>query len=170
MSGPRLPDDADASDEALAGVLAGGDGLVPLEELATITGLSLPVLQTVAREGLLVARAGDPPRYAVDDAELVRTALELVEAGLPLGEFLDLARRTDEAMRPLADHAVDLFVRFVRDPVLGTSEDDTEAATRLVAAFETMLPATEALVGRHFRELLLVAARQRWERETGGDG
>lgn len=167
MSAPRLPDDADASDEALARVLAGEDGLVSLEELARATGLSLPVLQTVAREGLLVARTEDPPRYAVADAELVRTALELVEAGLPLGEFLDLARRTDVAMRPLADHAVDLFVRFVRDPVLGTSGDDAEAAARLVAAFETMLPATEALVGRHFRELLLVAARERWERETG---
>lgn len=170
MTEPRLPQDADASDEALARVLAGGDGLVSLEELARVTGLSLPVLQTVAREGLLVARATDPPRYAVEDAALVRTALDLVEAGLPLGEFLDLARRTDEAMRPLADHAVDLFVRFVRDPVLGTSGDDQEAAARLVAAFETMLPATQELVGRHFRELLLVAARERWERETGAGG
>ena len=170
MNEPRLPSDADASDAALVRVLAGGDGLVPLDELAEITGLSLPVLQTVAREGLLVARTDDPPRYAVEDAELVRTALELVEAGLPLGEFLDLARRTDVAMRPLADHAVDLFVRFVRDPVLGTSDDDEEAAARLVSAFETMLPATEQLVGRHFRELLLVAARERWDRETGDPG
>lgn len=169
MNGPRLPSDADATDEALATVLAGGEELVTLPELARRTGLSLPVLESMAREGLLVARVTDPPRYALADADLVRTALAVVEAGLPLGEFLDLARRTAESMRPIADHAVDLFVRFIRDPVLGTTDDEHEAAARLVAAFETMLPATEELVGRHFRELLLAAARERWERETGGD-
>jgi hypothetical protein len=159
------------SDEALADVLGGDEDpgeLVTLEALADRTGLSLPLLQAVAREGLLIAQTEDPPRYRVADAEAVRAGLELVEAGLPLGELLDLARRTDEAMRPIAEHAVDLFVRFVRDPVLGTSDSDEEASGRLVAAFQSMLPATEQLVGLHFRELLLAAARELWEREAGG--
>ncbi len=160
----------DASDEALAGALAPASDageLVTLEELADRTGLSLPLLEAVAREGLLISRSEDPPRYAPADAEVVRAGLQLVEAGLPLGELLDLARRTDEAMRPIAEHAVDLFVQFVRDPVIGSAATDEEAATRLVAAFQTMLPATEQLVGQHFRELLLASARELWERETG---
>jgi hypothetical protein len=160
----------DPSDAALAAALTPGDDgeLVTLQQLADRADLSLPLLEAVAREGLLVARADDPPRYALRDAEVVRAGLALVQAGLPLGELLDLARRTDEAMRPIAEHAVELFVAFVRDPVLGTSADDDEAAERLVAAFRTMLPATEQLVGQHFRELLLAAARDLWSREAGG--
>lgn len=170
MSRPEGTAAHDASDEALAAALTtdGGGPLLTLEELAERADLSLPLLQAVAREGFLVARVEDPPRYALEDAEAVRAGLTLVEAGLPLGELLDLARRTDDAMRPIAEHAVDLFVQFVRDPVLGTAADEGEATERLVAAFQTMLPATEQLVGQHFRELLLAAARDLWQREAGG--
>lgn len=164
----------DASDEALAHALttSGDPGeLVTLDELAERADLSLPLLQAVAREGLIIAQTDDdPPRYRLGDAEVVRAGMQLVEAGLPLGELLDLARRTDVAMRPIAEHAVDLFVQFVRDPVLGTSSSDEEAAGRLIAAFQTMLPATEQLVGQHFRELLLASARELWERESTGSG
>lgn len=156
---PRI----DASDAALAAAVQPStdpEELLTLEELATRTGLSLTVLRTVVREGFLAPRATDPDRFVVSDAETIRVGMRLVDAGLPLAEFLDLARRTDEAMRPIAEHAVELFARFVRDPVLGSSTSDEEAATRLLAAYEAMLPATEQLVGDHFQQLLLAAARE----------
>lgn len=165
---PDPPAEPGTSDQALAAALAGDGELVTLEELAARSGLSHALLQAVARAGFLVARTEDPPRYAVTDLAAVRAGLTLVDAGLPLGELFDLARRTDEAMRPIAEHAVALFVEFIRDPVLGTATDAEEATERLLQAYGTMLPATEQLVGLHFRELLLAAARELWERETGG--
>lgn len=139
-----------------------------LPELADIAGLSLPLLEVLAREGLFLPREEDPePLYHLDDAEAVRAGLDLVEAGLPLGELLEIARRADDAMRPVADAAVDAFVRFVSDPVQGTAPTDDEAASRLVASFETMLPAARRLVGHHFQRLLIDGARRRLRGEAG---
>lgn len=71
-------------------------------------------------------------------------------------------------MRALADHAVDAFLRFVRDPVRGTVADEAEAADRLVTAYRVMLPATERLVAHHTRRRLLAAAAERVA-DVGGD-
>lgn len=136
--------------------------LYPLPELADRAGLSLPVLEVLAREGLLIPRVEGPvPRYHLDDAEAVRAGLELVQAGLPLAELLAVARQADEAMRPVAEAAVDAFVRFVSDPAEGTAPSDEEAARRMVEAFEKMLPAAGRLVAHHFQSLLVDGARRR---------
>lgn len=167
VSEPSLPR-PDAADAALADALSeplpgelGPAELLTLPELAERSELSLPLLEAVVREGLLAPRAGDPDRFALADAEVVRAGLRLVESGLPLAELLDLARRTDEALRAIAADAVDRFARFVRDPAHGTARDEDEAAARVVTAFRDMLPATERLVGQHFRQLLVAEARQR---------
>lgn len=137
-------------------------GLHTLSDLADATGLSPTLLEALTREGLLMPRVESPePLYHLDDAEAVRAGLELVEAGLPLAELLGVARAADEAMRPVAEAAVDAFVRFVSDPVEGTAPSEEEAATRLVEAFETMLPAAGRLVGHHFQRLLVEDARRR---------
>lgn len=155
----------DPADAALVGALSApsGDGLVTLEGLAERAGAPLPLVEAIAREGLLVARAhdADGPRFDPADAEAVRAGLTLVEAGLPLAELLDLARRTDEALRPVARHAVDGFLRYVRDPALGSGASQEEVATVLLDAFHTMLPATKRLVGHHVGSLLVLAAQER---------
>lgn len=142
------------------------DELLTLEELADRAGLSLPLLEAVAQEGFLVPQVIDgTARYSPADAGAVRAGMRLLEAGLPLGELLDLARGYDAAMREVADRAVEVFARFVRDPAIGTAADEQEAADRLVAAFEQMLPATSHLVAHHFRRLLVASARTRLDEE-----
>lgn len=161
----------DPRDVALRKALAPDDrqSLHTLPELADITGLSLPLLEVLAREGLFLSRVDHPESlYHPDDAEAVRAGLELVEAGLPLGELLEVARLADEAMQPVAEAAVDAFVRFVSDPVEGTAPTGEEAAVRLIAAFESMLPAARRLVGHHFQRLLLEGARRRLGADRGG--
>lgn len=139
-----------------------------LADLAARTGLALSVLETLARERLLLpGLPGDPPRYTAEDLEAVRAGAALLDAGLPLGELLDLARQYDRAMREVADHAVELFVKFVRDPVHGTAASEDEAAQRLVTAYQTMLPAATAMVAHHLERLLLVSARERFAEAEG---
>ncbi|MDQ3951853.1 MAG: MerR family transcriptional regulator [Actinomycetota bacterium] len=169
-----LAGDLDAADEALVAAIerpAPGkdDALLSLEELAERTGVSPALLQAIEREGLLVPReTDDGPAYTEDDAAAVTAGLQLLDAGLPLGELLALAREHDAAMRPVAQRAVDLFVQFVRDPIRGTTESDDEAAAKLTEAFAKMLPATGTLVGSHFRRLLLAEAQARLETSTAG--
>jgi hypothetical protein len=61
-------------------------------------------------------------------------------------------------VREIAEHAVDAFLRFVRDPVRGTVDDEAEATDRLLTAYRVMLPATERLVAHHTRRRLLAEA------------
>ncbi len=169
-----LAGDLDAADQALVAALetppAGEEpAQLSLDELAARTGVSPALLQAIEREGLLVPReTADGPVYTEQDAAAVSAGLQLLEAGLPLGELLALAREHDAAMRPVAERAVDLFVRFVRDPIRGGAASDEAAAAALTEAFSKMLPATGALVASHFQRLLIAEAQARLETSTAG--
>lgn len=158
----RLLDGAlDEADARLADRITGSGDEVPgrlmtLEELAERTGVSVILLQAVEREGLIEAiEEGDRLLYTEADAAVLARGLELLSSGLPLSELLSLAREQDRVMRESARRAVDVFIRFVRDPLLAEEGDADAAARRLVDAFNTMLPATADLVARHFERLLI---------------
>lgn len=166
----RLVDgELDAADEALveALVASGPESgaeteLLTRARLSEETGVPATLLSAIEREGLLTPRLdGTEPRYSQDDVAAVRAGLALLEAGLPLSELLALARGHDHAMRETAERAVDLFLRFVRDPIRADAGDGSEAAERLVAAFRNMLDSTTDLVAHHFKRVLLTAAEAR---------
>ena len=163
-----LDGDLDAADEALkTAVATGGDDDAPLtlDQLADATGLPVALLQAVEREQLLVPRMVDgEPRYTRADADVARAGLRLLEHGLPLADLLDLARAHHAAVRDTAERAVALFDEHVREPLSREGLDDAEAAARLVAAFDEVLPATVTLVAHHFRRTLLAVAQQHVER------
>lgn len=161
-----MTDHLDPWDKALLDALAPstGEGLETLDQLAESSGISVHLLEALHREGFLIPRVTEPaPLFDPTEAETVRSGLTLVEAGLPLGELLDLAREMDEAMRPVAERAVEVFARFVRDSVEVSAGSEDDAAERLVEAFRAMLPATGRLVEHHFRSLLVADARRRLE-------
>ena len=162
-----LDGELDAADEALMTAVAGGDGdgpLLTLDELAAATGLPAALLQAVEREGLLIPRLVDgEPRYTRADAEGARAGLGLLEHGLPLADLLDLARAHHAAVRDTAERAVALFDEHVRGPLSREGLDAAEAAARLVAAFDEVLPATVTLVAHHFRRTLLAVAAEHVE-------
>ena len=138
--------------------------LLTLEELSKVSGISPTVLSMLVREGWLTPHGPEgEPRFDRDDLGAVRAGMQLVEAGLPMAELLDLARKMDAAMDPLASQAVDVFARFVRDSVELESASSQEAAVRLARAVDEMLPTTSALVGEHFRRLVLRHASRRLE-------
>jgi hypothetical protein len=171
MDAPYTPlEPADAALAAAVGTATVGTSSDDLEapfDLATLAaevGASTTLLEAVARAGLLLPHHVDTEgvaHYSAADAEAVRAGLTLLDAGLPLAELLALAGPTDAAVKDVAERAVEAFLRFVRDPVLGTVPDGDEAAVRLVAAYERMLPATERLVAHHLRRRLILAALER---------
>ena len=144
-----------------------------LAGLAAEVGASVTLLESVARAGLLLPHHVDDAgvaRYSAADAEAVRAGVTLLDAGLPLAELLALAGPTDRAVKEVAERAVEAFLRFVRDPVLGSSAgasaDDEATGQRLITAYERMLPATERLVAHHLRRRLILAALERLAAET----
>jgi hypothetical protein len=162
------PRPLDGPDAQLASVATAApddlDAPYDLAALAARVGADEALLVAVAEAGLLLPHHVDATgvaRYSEADATAVRAGLELLDAGLPLGELLDLAGPTDAAMRDVAERAVEGFLRFIRDPAVGTLDDPDEAAARLVTAYERMLPASVTLIAHHFRRCLLAAAAQR---------
>lgn len=169
------PGALDPADAALAGALdpAGGEdaAVLSLEEVATRAGIPTAALEAMVREGLLTPREVDGvPRFTEDDAAAVTAGRRVLDTGIPLAELLELARRHEAAMHPVAEQAVDLFVRYVRDPVHASTPSAQDAATRLVDAFQQLLPATSELVGHSFRRLVVNAAQERIARELADAG
>jgi len=163
VQGDLRPTDADlaAAVEVASGAEAAPAALT-LEELSIASGVPSSLIQAVEREGIAIGRRVDGDvRYSAADAEVMRTALQLLEFGLPVGDLLGLARDADGALRELAVRAVDLFDAHVREPIRDTAGDDPVAATRTVEAFEALLPAVTALIANHFRRVLLQEAQRR---------
>jgi DNA-binding transcriptional MerR regulator len=172
-----LPPHLDPADAALATAVRrpvdDTDAPYDIAALAREVGASETLLASVARAGLLLPHhvTGDgTSRYSAADVEAVRAGLTLLDAGLPLSELLALAGPTDAAVRDIAERAVEAFLRFVRDPVLGSDEEDEVVGTRLVTAYEQMLPATERLVAHHLRRRLILAALERLSASDSADG
>jgi DNA-binding transcriptional MerR regulator len=171
-----LDGELDLADAGLAAAVAAErgdadtDGLLDLDAFASESGVPASLIQAVEREGIRIGRRVDgATRYTRADIELVRTALRLLEFGLPLGDLLLLARDADDAMRRLAERAVDLFDEHVRRPIRDTDPDLDTASARLVEAFRELLPAVTTLVSHHFRRVLLETAEARIEAPDGGD-
>jgi DNA-binding transcriptional MerR regulator len=170
-----LAGELDAADEPLAAAVAaaatrgpsGGDPdeeFVTAEELAARSGVPLALIESVAREGLLVPRLHDGvPSYTADDVSIVSAGLRLLQAGLPLPGLLDLARLHHGAVRDVATHAVELFDEAVRQPLRAGDLPEAEKAERLVEAFRLLLPAVSELVAHHFRRVLLQVAQEHLE-------
>jgi DNA-binding transcriptional MerR regulator len=159
---------ADADLAAAVAAARGEDGTEPelltLEEFSARSGVPASLIQAVEREGIKLGRAVDGLEcYTTADIEMVRTALRLLEFGLPLADLLGLARDADTAMRVLAERAVELFDEHVRKPIRDTAADDTAAAEQMVTAFGELLPAVTHLVSHHFRRVLLETAESHIE-------
>ena len=172
--GRLLRGELDAADEALAAAVSDAEAAphppsdndqpFDIDELARRTGIPIALLQAVAREGLLVPNRHDgEDRYTAGDVEVAAAGLALLDAGLPLPEVMELARRHHDAMREVAERAVTLFDAHVRQPLRASGLPPEEAADRLVAAFQTLLPATMAIVGHHFQRTLLAVALEHIE-------
>ncbi len=165
-----LTGELDPVDEPLAAAVAeagagpGDEEFLTETELAERSGVPLPLIEAVSREGLLVPRLHDgQPRYTADDVRIVSAGLRLLQAGLPLPGLLELARQHHGAMRDVAAQAVELFDVSVRQPLRAADLPEDEKADRLVEAFRALLPAVSELVAHHFRRVLLQVAQEHLE-------
>jgi hypothetical protein len=136
-------------------------------DLPAVTGAAESLLLALKRAGVLLPHhvdADGADRYSELDVQAIRSGMALLDAGLPLAALLELAERADAALTQLAEHALDAFLRLVRDPILGAEsvdDQDADGATDLVTAYTVMLPATERLVAHQLRRRLIAAAVER---------
>ena len=167
-----LSGELDPADERLAAlVVEAGDEdtsiageTLDLPGLAAKVGVPNAILESLVREGLLVPRVRDgEARFGADDVTVLTAGLRLLEAGLPLPEVFDLARRFHALSREVATQAVELFDEYVRRPLQAEELDEAAKAERMVETFRTLMPAVGDLVSFHFRRVLLQVAQEHLE-------
>jgi DNA-binding transcriptional MerR regulator len=142
--------------------------VLSLDAFASASGVPASLIQAVEREGIRIGHGTEgESKYTPSDIQLVRTALRLLEFGLPLGDLLALASDADQALRGLAERAVELFDEHVRKPITDTAPDPDAASARMVEAFRELLPAVTQIVSHHFRRVLLEVAEEHIEAPDG---
>lgn len=164
-----------AADAAVVGAMLApdpdGKADLSLDELAKEAGTSVPLLEAIQRAGLLLPHHVDEEgveRFSPLDVTAVRNGLALIEAGLPLAEFLGIAAAADAAISDIAERAVQAFLEFIRDPALGMAGDPTDVSERLLTAYAQMLPATQELVSHHLRRRLMMTVAVRFAEDAAG--
>ena len=148
----------------------GGDVDLDLDraQVARRAGVPRTLLAALERMGLLQPDV-ENGAYGPSEVTALRDGRTLLDSGVPLSELLALAREYDEGVRAVADRAVDLFARHVRDPARAQT-DDAEAATAQIEAVRAMLPAVGRLVSHHVRTRFLQSALERLGEHQLGDG
>lgn len=145
-------------------VLAGENETLTLMELADRTRLPPAMLRSLEASGLLRPhRTGEERRYTPADVRAVRMLLSLVGGGVPMEEFMRVARLQLEAADEVAQGTVDLFLRYVREPLLASGLSSKVEAERLVAAFRLTLQAATELISYNFQRTLLNALQEELE-------
>ena len=140
------------------------DHLAP-QELADRTRVPLAVLRSLEASGVIRARQGSGGAYYTGaDVRAVRMLLSLLGVGLPMEEFMQLARLQISTMQEVAAGAVQLYSKYVVEPLRAAGLDPHEEGERAEAAFGLLVQAATSLVAYGFERML----RNAWAAEKTG--
>jgi DNA-binding transcriptional MerR regulator len=132
-----------------------------LTQVAERCGTPPAVLRSLVASGVLRPRIfGNEQRYTPADVRAVRMLLTLIGTGLPMEEFMRVARLQLEAAEAVAEGAVELFMRYGREPLRNAGLSQKEEAERMVAALRLMSHAATVLMTYNFQRMVLNAAQE----------
>ena len=164
-----LAGELEPSDESLVAAVTRPTSpqTLTLAELADRSGVAAPLLKSLEKAGLLVPiETDDEPLYPAEDLEAIAAGMQLIAAGVPLSELMDLAKDYSAAVDRTARQAVELFDHHVRERIQSEGGDAGAAERNLLELFNQLLDASGTLVRHHFQRTVLRAARQHIEKSS----
>jgi DNA-binding transcriptional MerR regulator len=155
-------------------VAAADDEHLAPHELADRTRVPLAVLRSLEASGVIRPRRGSAGAYYTGaDVRAVRMLLSLIGVGLPMEDFMRLARLQIATMQEVAGGAVDLYTKYVLEPLRAAGLDPVDEEERAEAAFNLLIQAATSLVAYGFERMLRTAwAAEKAKTKTvsSGDG
>ncbi len=152
-----------------SGPAASDDELLTLRELSELSRVPTAMLRSLEASGVLrPRRVGDELRYSDWDVRAVGMLLSLLGSGLPMEEFMRVARLQISVANEVAEGAVELFLRYLRDPLRARGLPDDEESEQMVTGFRLMLEATTLLVAYNFQRTVLGALQAELD-QSGSD-
>lgn len=156
---------AQPEDSAVNGVEVPEERLT-LAQLAERTRVPPSMLRSLEGSGVIRPRRSGRERwYTEADVRAVRMLLSLLGGGLPMEEFMRVAAVQIETAQEVAGGAVELFMRYAREPLLEAGLSHREEAERMVAALRLMMHAATALMTYNFQRMVLASAQKVLEKE-----
>jgi DNA-binding transcriptional MerR regulator len=152
--------EGEASPEPLVASLARakvGDRTYSRAELAIATGMPEALIAAIQLAGLLEPiRVGGEDRFSQADVDMAQAGLKILGAGFPLQELLGIAVQHANATREVAERAIELFDRHIREAHAGAPQEG-----EVEAAFRALLPEATRLVALFFQRTLVSQALAR---------
>jgi adenylate cyclase len=119
-------------------LLSSSEERYTLQEAARATGLKEPLIERIFSTlglGSLSAHA-----LTDDDLEMLKYVAAMLEAGIPLEAFLQLARVYGQALGQIADAEVRLFHLYVHEPLMREGIPGLEIAEQMEGLVGDVLP------------------------------
>jgi DNA-binding transcriptional MerR regulator len=135
------------------------DERLTLHDLAERSRVPMAVLRSLEGSGVIrPRRAKGGAFYTTADVRAVRMLLTLLGVGLPMEEFMRLGRLQLATMEEVAAGAIELWTRYVREPLRQAGLTPGEQTERAEAAFNLLVQAATSLVAYSFERMLRNAA------------
>lgn len=132
-----------------------------LVELAERTRVPPAMLRSLEASGILRPQGDrDHPMYTGADVRAVRMLLSLLGGGVPMEEFMEVAKGQIEALQQSADGAVEMFLKYIREPLLESGLPQKDEAERMVAAFRLLMNAVSELLTYNFQRRAVAALHE----------
>lgn len=146
-------------------VLGAEEEILTLAEVGDRARVPPSLLRSLEASGLLrPLKVGDSGHYTGADVRAVRMLLSLVGGGVPLEEFMRVARTQIDAATEVAEGAVELFLQYVRQPLLDSDLSPEQEAERLVTSFRLMVQAANGLISYNIERMMLNLVEEELER------
>lgn len=141
----------------------GDDEQFDIDELAVRTGVPAAVLRSFVGSGVLRPRharaGGGADCYTQADVNAMRALLSLIGSGVPMEEFMAVANVQLAAVQQVAEGTFDLFLRYLREPLLARDLPAGTEAERMAGGLRLLLQSVGTLVTYNFQRTILEVAQ-----------
>jgi DNA-binding transcriptional MerR regulator len=153
----RIGDALNDRDRGLQGIVEADFDLATLAER---TGVPPAVLRSFEASGVLRPRHDDRGHasYTSADVHAMRSLLSLIGTGVPMEEFMAVADVQLAAAQRLADGTFELFLRYLREPLLARSLPPKVEAERLAESLKILIQSVGDLLAYNFARTMLEVA------------
>ena len=119
-------------------LLSGSEAHYTLEEAARATGLEPALIERILTTFGLSALSAEA--MSEEDVQTLKYVAAMLDAGLPLVAFLQLARVYGQALAQIADAEVRLVHLYVHEPLMRDGVPNVEIAEELEALVRELIP------------------------------
>jgi DNA-binding transcriptional MerR regulator len=142
--------------------VVGDDEQFGMDELAERTGVPPAVLRSFVASGVLRPRHGrsGTDTFTQADVHAMRSLLVLIGTGVPMEEFMAVADVQLAAVERVAEGTFELYLRYLREPLLARDLPARAEAERMTAGLRLLLQSVGTLLTYNFQRTILEVAQR----------